>query len=59
MSTPRHSGRRREKQIEFPALQTHHPLLTPVLLVASLVCIAIVIIILLVHPSGPFIGPWG
>ena len=56
MSTPR---RPREKQIEFPALQTHHPLLTPVLLVASLVCIAIVIIILLVHPSGPFIGPWG
>jgi hypothetical protein len=56
MSTPR---RPREKQIEFPALQTHHPLLTPVLLVASLVCIVLVIIILLAHPSGSFIGPWG
>jgi hypothetical protein len=59
MSTPRRSVRRRERQIEFPALQTHHPLLAPVLLVASLVCIAIVIIILLAHPSGSFIGPWG
>ena len=59
MSTPRRSGWRREKQIEFPALQTHHPLLAPVLLIASLVCIVLVIIILLAHPSGPFIGPWG
>lgn len=56
MSTPR---RPRERQIEFPALQTQHPLLTPILLVASLVCIVLVIIILLVHPSGSFIGPWG
>jgi hypothetical protein len=55
MSTPR----RRERQIEFPALQTHHRLLTPILLVASVVCIVIVIIILLAHPSGAFIGPWG
>jgi hypothetical protein len=29
------------------------------LLVASIVCIVITVIILLAHPSGPFIGPWG
>jgi hypothetical protein len=56
MSTPR---RPRERQIQFPELQSHHPLLTPVLLIASLVCIVLVIIILLAHPSGSFIGPWG
>jgi hypothetical protein len=49
----------RERQIEFPPLQTHSRLLAPVLLLASLACIVIVVIILLVHPSGPFIGPWG
>jgi hypothetical protein len=49
----------RERQIEFPALQTQHPLVTPVMLGASLVCIVIVVIILLAHPSGEFIGPWG
>ena len=60
MSTPRRSWwQPRERQIEFPALQTHHRLLTPVLLIASLVCIVLLIIILLAHPSGAFIGPWG
>ena len=59
MSTPRRSSWRRERQIEFPALQTHHRLLTPILLLASVVCIVVVIIILLAHPSGAFIGPWG
>jgi hypothetical protein len=57
MSTPRRGPR--ERQIEFPAMQSQHPLLTPVLLGAALVCIVIVIIILLAHPSGSFIGPWG
>jgi hypothetical protein len=57
MSTPRR--RPRERQIEFPALQTHHPLLTPILLGVSILCIVVTVIILLVHPSGPFIGPWG
>ena len=51
--------RPRERQIEFPAIQRHHPLLTPVLLLTSVVCIVVVIIILLAHPSGSFIGPWG
>jgi hypothetical protein len=57
MSTPKRGPR--ERQIEFPAMQSQHPLLTPVLLAAALVCIVIVIIILLAHPSGSFIGPWG
>jgi hypothetical protein len=51
--------RPRERQIEFPTEQQHHPLLTPVLFATSIVCIVVVIIILLAHPSGPFIGPWG
>jgi hypothetical protein len=51
--------RPRERQIEFPPIQRHHALLTPVLLAASVVCIVVVIIILLAHPSGSFIGPWG
>jgi hypothetical protein len=60
MSTQRRAfWQPREKQIEFPAMQTHHRLLTPVLLLTSLACIVITIIILLAHPSGAFIGPWG
>jgi hypothetical protein len=51
--------RPRERQIEFPPMQTHLPILTPVLLGIAIACIVIVIIILLVHPSGSFIGPWG
>ncbi len=49
----------RDRQIEFPREQTQHPLVTPVMLGLSLLCIVVVIIILLAHPSGPFIGPWG
>jgi hypothetical protein len=48
----------RERQIEFPPLQTHPPGLAPLLLGVSIVCIVIVVIILLAHPSGEFIGPW-
>lgn len=59
MSTPRRAWwTPRERQIEFPAMQTHPPLLAPILLGASIVCIVIVVIILLAHPFGPFIGPW-
>jgi hypothetical protein len=50
--------RPRERQIEFPHLQTHSPLVTAVCLGLSLACIVAVVIILLVHPSGSFIGPW-
>jgi hypothetical protein len=48
----------REKQIEFPPEQTHVKWLTPACLLASLACIVIVVVILLAHPSGEFIGPW-
>ncbi|HSE82100.1 MAG TPA: hypothetical protein VLA87_10515 [Gaiellaceae bacterium] len=48
----------RERQIEFPPEQTHVRWLTPALLLTSLVCIVVVVIILLAHPSGEFIGPW-
>jgi hypothetical protein len=58
MSTPRRSGLVRERQIEFPPMQRHVPILDVILLGASIVCIVIVIIILLAHPSGAFIGPW-
>jgi len=49
----------REKQIEFPPEQSHVRWLTPALLLIALACIVIVIIVLLAHPSGEFIGPWG
>jgi hypothetical protein len=53
------SERRREAQIEFPPLQTHNPMVTTVLLAASLICVAVVVIMLLAGLDGPFIGPWG
>ncbi|MGH3037364.1 MAG: hypothetical protein ACRDMU_09305 [Gaiellaceae bacterium] len=48
----------RERQIEFPPQQTHVRWLTPAMLLGSLACIVIVVIILLAHPSGEFIGPF-
>ena len=48
----------REKQVEFPPEQSPVKWLTPVLLAASVVCIVAVVIIVLVHDAGPFIGPW-
>jgi hypothetical protein len=39
-------------------MQRHVPMLDAILLGASIACIVIVIIILLAHPSGAFIGPW-
>lgn len=49
----------RERQIEFPPEQSHHPLVTPVMFAASLICIAVVIILIFAVDNGPFIGPWG
>ena len=46
------------KQIDFPPMQKEVSWLAPALLVASLVCIAIVVVILLADVDGPFIGPW-
>jgi hypothetical protein len=48
----------REKQVEFPPEQSHAKWLTPAMLILSVVCIVAVVIILLVHESGSFIGPW-
>jgi hypothetical protein len=48
----------RERQIEFPPMQTHPPIVTAVSLGLALACVVAVIIILLAHPSGSFIGPW-
>ncbi|HET6658208.1 MAG TPA: hypothetical protein VFG61_09950 [Gaiellaceae bacterium] len=49
----------REKQIEFPPEQSPHRLVTPVLLIAMLLCTIIVIIVVSTDKNGPFIGPWG
>jgi hypothetical protein len=49
----------RERQIEFPPEQTHHRLVTPVMLGLSILCMIIVIIIVSTDKNGPFIGPWG
>jgi hypothetical protein len=48
----------RERQIEFPPKQSHLPMVTPVSLGLSIVCIVVVVIILLAGVEGPFIGPW-
>lgn len=48
----------REKQIEFPPEQSPVPWLAPALLIASLVCIVIVVILTAADIDGPFIGPW-
>ena len=48
----------REKQIEFPPEQSPVPWLTPALLIASVVCIVIVVIMTAADVDGPFLGPW-
>jgi hypothetical protein len=48
----------REKQVEFPPLQTHDPRVTLFMLGLSVVCIVIVVILLLAGADGPFIGPY-
>jgi hypothetical protein len=47
------------KQIDFPPLQKEVSWVAPFLLVLSLVCIAVVVILLVTDVDGPFIGPWG
>jgi hypothetical protein len=48
-----------EKQIDFPPMQKEVSWLAPFMIGLSLVCAAIVIIILLTDFDGAFIGPWG
>ena len=52
------ASRGRERQVEFPPLQTHNPLVTTVMLAVSLACVVIVVVLLLADVEGPFIGPW-
>jgi hypothetical protein len=52
-------GQRRERQVEFPPEQTHHPLLTPAMLAISIIFTIIVIIVVSTDTNGPFLGPWG
>jgi len=47
------------KQIDFPREQKEVSWVTPFMLILSLVCIAVVIILLVTDVEGPFIGPWG
>lgn len=47
------------KQIELPPPERHVRWITPVLLCASLLCVAGVVAILLSDVTAPFIGPWG
>jgi hypothetical protein len=47
------------KQIDFPRMQKEVSWVAPFMLILSLVCIAVVVIILLADVDGPFIGPWG
>jgi hypothetical protein len=48
----------RERQVEFPPEQTHHRLVTPVMLAVSIIMAIIVIIVVSTDKNGPFIGPW-
>ena len=47
----------RERQVEFPREQMHHPLVTPVMLAVSILCVIIVVVVS-TDTNGPFIGPW-
>jgi UDP-N-acetylmuramyl pentapeptide phosphotransferase/UDP-N-acetylglucosamine-1-phosphate transferase len=58
MLDPTTRPRGRERQVEFRPEQTHHRLLTPVMLGLSILCAIIVIIIVSTDTNGPFIGPW-
>lgn len=49
----------KRKQIEFPPEQSPVKWLSPALLLVSVACIVAVVVIVLVHDSGAFIGPWG
>jgi hypothetical protein len=47
------------KQIDFPPIQKEVSWVAPFMIILSLVCIAVVVILLLTDVDGPFIGPWG
>jgi hypothetical protein len=47
------------KQIDFPRTQKEVSWIAPFMIILSLICIAVVVILLLADVEGPFIGPWG
>jgi hypothetical protein len=47
------------KQIDFPRMQKEVSWVAPFMIILSLVCIAVVVILLVTDVDGPFIGPWG
>jgi hypothetical protein len=47
------------KQIDFPPMQKEVSWLAPFMIILSLICIAVVVILLVTDVDGPFIGPWG
>ena len=51
-------ARRRERQVEVPREQMHHPLVTPVMIGICIIFSIIVIIVVSTDKNGPFIGPW-
>lgn len=48
-----------ERQIDFDPMQKEVPWLAPLMIGLSILCAAIVVIILLSDLEAPFIGPWG
>jgi hypothetical protein len=47
------------KQVDFPRMQKEVSWVAPFMIILSLVCIAVVVILLVTDVDGPFIGPWG
>ncbi|MFO7573474.1 MAG: hypothetical protein R6W48_12870 [Gaiellaceae bacterium] len=47
------------KQIDFPPNQKEVSWIARASLAISIICIAIVVILLLADVDGPFLGPWG
>jgi hypothetical protein len=47
------------RQIDFPPQQKEVSWFGPFMVILSLVCIAVVVILLVTDVDGPFIGPWG
>ncbi len=55
----RRRGPIRERQVEFPPEQSHHRLVTPVMMAVSILFVIIVVIVVATDANGPFLGPWG
>jgi hypothetical protein len=47
------------KQIDFPRMQKEVSWIAPFMIILSLICVAVVVILLLADVEGSVIGPWG